>query len=87
MTEYSAQEVADRLGISIFTVHRHIHAGRLVASQRDGSWEIRRQDLDAFLQQREIPVFPTTRTAIPAARMDADTPGTSPDLSPSSART
>ncbi len=87
MSSYSAQEVADRLGVSIFTIRRHIRSGRLVARREAGTWQIRRQDLEAFLLEREIPVYPTTRNARQGSDVVDPAAVASPDPPPSSART
>jgi len=87
MTTYSTQEVADRLGISIFTIRRHIRAGRLVARQHEGHWTVRREDLNRFLQSREIPVFPTTGSEWLSIEENGREASPPPDLPPSSART
>lgn len=51
---YSTQEVADRLGVSVFTIRRYIRAGKLRAVKLEGVYRVRRQDLAAFLREREI---------------------------------
>lgn len=51
---YSTQEVADRLGVSVFTIRRYIRAGKLRAVKLEGVYRVRRRDLAAFLREREI---------------------------------
>lgn len=87
MTTISAQELADRLGISIFTVRRHVRSGRLVAEAGEGGLRIRREDLVAFLESREIPVFPPTGAAPARGDPARHDPLGEPDPTPSSART
>ena len=53
--QVSAQELADRLGVSIFTVRRLIRQGRLRAEMVEGEYRIDRSDLAAFLRERELP--------------------------------
>lgn len=53
--QVSAQELADRLGVSIFTVRRLIRQGRLRAEMVEGDYRIDPSDLAAFLRDREIP--------------------------------
>ncbi|MCB0215718.1 MAG: helix-turn-helix domain-containing protein [Chloroflexi bacterium] len=87
MSTISAQELADRLGISIFTVRRYVRTGRLVAQQDQDDLRIRREDLAGFLESREIPVFPPTGAA-PTRGLPARHAGPSePDPTSSSART
>jgi excisionase family DNA binding protein len=56
---YTTQEVADRLGVSVFTIRRYVRAGLLRSVRLEGSYRIARADLQAFLSRREIgPAFP-----------------------------
>lgn len=59
---YSTQEVADRLGVSVFTIRRYIRAGKLRAVKLDGVYRVQREELASFLREREIgePADPTT---------------------------
>ena len=52
------QTLADRLGLSVFTLRRMIRAGEIgtAPGQPDA---VRRSDLQAFLQGRELPDWPT----------------------------
>jgi excisionase family DNA binding protein len=76
MTTYlSVQEVADRLGVSVFTIRRYIRAGKLRAVKLDGVYRLSRDDLAEFLKSREIGMEPgLTGSAEPAppARQLAD---------------
>jgi excisionase family DNA binding protein len=51
---YTTQEVADRLGVSVFTIRRYIRSGKLRSVRLEGSYRIRGSDLQAFLSDREI---------------------------------
>jgi excisionase family DNA binding protein len=53
-TYLTTQEVADRLGVSVFTIRRYIRAGQLRAIKLDGVYRIGRDDMAAFLKAREI---------------------------------
>jgi len=53
-TFFTTQEVADRLGVSVFTIRRYIRAGKLPAVQLDGAYRVSRQDIATFLKSREI---------------------------------
>lgn len=62
MTTYlSAQEVADRLGVSVFTIRRYIRTGKLRAVKLDGQYRLSPDDLAEFLRSREIPQVPVAR--------------------------
>lgn len=67
---YSTQDVADRLGVSIFTIRRYIQAGKLEAIKLDGGYRVSRTALDAFLSLRATP------TADPPADASADAAST-----------
>lgn len=54
----SVQEVADRLGVSVFTIRRYIRAGKLRAIKLDGVYRLGRDDLVEFLKSREISAEP-----------------------------
>ncbi len=51
---YSPQEVADRLGVSVYTIRRYIRAGKLRAVKLEGSYRVGRDDLAEFLRARRI---------------------------------
>jgi excisionase family DNA binding protein len=51
---YTTQEVADRLGVSVFTIRRYIRSGKLRSVRLEGSYRIRGSDLQSFLSDREI---------------------------------
>lgn len=51
---YTTQEVADRLGVSVFTIRRYIRAGKLRSVKLDGVYRVSRSELAGFLSQREI---------------------------------
>lgn len=55
---YTTQEVADRLGVSVFTIRRYIRGGMLRAVKLEGVYRVRRVDLAAFLSAREIGDIP-----------------------------
>lgn len=50
----TTQEVADRLGVSVFTIRRYIRAGKLRAVKLDGVYRLGREELAEFLKSREI---------------------------------
>jgi excisionase family DNA binding protein len=55
MTNYlTTQEVADRLGVSVFTIRRYVRSGKLKAVRLEGSYRVSRDELQAFLRDREI---------------------------------
>ncbi|MCE7937514.1 hypothetical protein DCC79_09305 [bacterium] len=59
MTSYlSTQEVADRLGVSVFTIRRYIRTGKLRAVKLDGLYRLSHDDVKEFLQTREIYLGP-----------------------------
>lgn len=62
-TYLSTQEVADRLGISVFTIRRYIRAGKLRAVKLDGVYRLSRDELAEFLKSREIGSFPAPNGA------------------------
>jgi len=76
MTTYlSVQEVADRLGVSVFTIRRYIRAGKLRAVKLDGVYRLSHDDLSDFLKSREIggePGLPGAAEPTPPARRAAD---------------
>lgn len=59
---YSTQDVADRLGVSIFTIRRYIQSGKLEAVKLEGGYRVHRAALDAFLAERS-----TSATGVAAA--------------------
>lgn len=82
MTTYlSPQAVADRLGVSVFTIRRYIRAGKLRAVKLDGVYRLGRDELADFLKSREIggePGLPGATEPPPPARREADEPTASP---------
>jgi excisionase family DNA binding protein len=71
----SVQEVADRLGVSVFTIRRYIRAGKLRAVKLDGVYRLSRDDLGEFLKSREIgaePGLPGAAEPTPPARPNPD---------------
>jgi excisionase family DNA binding protein len=55
MDDYvSTQDLADRLGVSVFTIRRYIRAGKLPAVKLDGVYRVSRDDIAEFLRSREI---------------------------------
>lgn len=64
MSEYlTTQEVADRLGVSVFTIRRYIRAGMIRAVRLEGGYRLSRDDLAEFLKSREIGGFPVSSEA------------------------
>ena len=62
----TVQELADRLGLSVFTLRRMIRAGEI--SMAPGQTDaVRRADLQAFLRGRELPVWPEATSDRPAS--------------------
>ncbi|MFN2251222.1 MAG: helix-turn-helix domain-containing protein [Anaerolineae bacterium] len=53
-TYMSTQEVADRLGVSVFTIRRYIRSGKLRAVRLEGGYRVSRDDIAEFLKAREI---------------------------------
>ncbi len=51
---YTTNQVAQTLGISPFTIRRYIHLRKLKAVKLEGSYRVRRADLERFLKAREI---------------------------------
>jgi excisionase family DNA binding protein len=49
------QEVADELGVHYMTAYRYVRLGMLVATKRGRSWEVTRDDLDAFIAGQSVP--------------------------------
>ena len=81
----STQEVADRLGVSVFTIRRYIRAGKLKAVRLDAGFRVSREDIAEFLRAHEITAEPDPdgpAAPLPYARPNVD--GESPGL-PSSA--
>jgi excisionase family DNA binding protein len=71
----SVQEVADRLGVSVFTIRRYIRAGKLRAIKLEGVYRLSREDLGEFLKSREIsaePGLPGLAEPAPPARPYVD---------------
>jgi len=73
---FSTNEIAQILGISPFTIRRYIQLRKLKAVKLEGSYRVRRTDLDAFVEAREIETEeelaaldePTSREDAPVAR-------------------
>ena len=49
------QEVADELGVHYMTAYRYVRLGMLGATKRGRSWEVTRDDLDAFITGQSLP--------------------------------
>ena len=85
-TYLSTQEVADRLGISVFTIRRYIRAGKLRAVKLDGVYRLSREELAEFLKSREIGGLPPSNgapeQAPPARRYTEGQPAPSPSSAP-----
>jgi len=82
-TYLSTQELADRLGVSVFTIRRYIRAGKLPAVKLDGVYRVSREDIAEFLKAREIghepPLASASEPSPPARTETARAP--SPTLS------
>ncbi len=61
---YSTQDVADRLGVSIFTIRRYIQSGKLEAVKLEGGYRIHRAALDAFLAARSTAAAPAEPASV-----------------------
>ena len=46
---YTAQELADTLGVNIMTIYRYIKAGKLTAYKIGKEFRITKKDFDKFL--------------------------------------
>ncbi len=51
---FSTNEVAQTLGISPFTIRRYIRLRKLKAVKLEGSYRVRRADLEQFLKDRDL---------------------------------
>jgi excisionase family DNA binding protein len=80
-TYLSVQEVADRLGVSVFTVRRYIRAGKLRAIKLDGVYRLSRQHLADFLREREIGGPVGAAEPSPQARRNTGAPASVPSQS------
>lgn len=49
---YTLNEVADKVGLSYYTVHRHIKAGFLKVDKIGRSNRVSQENLDAYLKSR-----------------------------------
>jgi MerR family transcriptional regulator, light-induced transcriptional regulator len=49
MTLLTLHEVAERLGVHYMTVYRYVRLGQLPATQQGRTWQVRTEDLDAFV--------------------------------------
>jgi excisionase family DNA binding protein len=81
----TVQDVADRLGVSVFTIRRYIRAGKLRAVKLDGGYRLSRDDLADFLRSREIGGYAAAPS--PAPRTAEAPGGHGADPSPSSVPT
>jgi excisionase family DNA binding protein len=71
-TYVSTQDLADRLGVSVFTIRRYIRAGKLPAVKLDGVYRVSREDIIEFLKSREIGHVPSRASEpSPPARNEA----------------
>ncbi len=57
-TYLSTQEVADRLGVSVFTIRRYIRAGKLKAVRLDAGYRVSRESIAEFLRAHEMAAPP-----------------------------
>lgn len=50
----TTEQVADRLGLSVWTVRKWLEQGKLRGSllSRRGGWRVREADLNAYLERR-----------------------------------
>ncbi len=72
----TVQDVADRLGVSVFTIRRYIRAGKLRAVRLEAAYRISREDIGEFLKSREI------RGPTIAASRERAAPGATPPAAP-----
>ncbi|MEX0931969.1 MAG: helix-turn-helix domain-containing protein [Candidatus Paceibacterota bacterium] len=47
---YTAQDLADKLGVNIMTIYRYIKAGRLKAYKIGKEFRIEKKEFDSFLR-------------------------------------
>lgn len=52
--EYTLDELAELLGISIYTIRRRIYDGRLKAVKVGGQYKVKKEDVEDFLIREEI---------------------------------
>jgi excisionase family DNA binding protein len=73
-TYLSTQEVADRLGVSVFTIRRYIRAGKLKAVRLDAGYRVSRESIAEFLRAHEMAAPPELAglPGPPSARPEAD---------------
>jgi putative resolvase len=50
----SVDEVAERLGVSVYTVRRWIHTGHLRAYKPGRGYRVREADLEEFLRDKRV---------------------------------
>lgn len=78
-TYMSTQEVADRLGVSVFTIRRYIRSGKLRAVKLEGGYRVSREDIAEFLKAREIGLQPGQAGAsVPSPRVRSGGDSSSP---------
>lgn len=84
-TYLSTQEVADRLGVSVFTIRRYIRSGKLKAVRLDAGYRVSREDMADFLRAHEIAAPPDLNGGAAPSPRARDTRGGESSGSPSSA--
>lgn len=62
--DLTLQDAADALGVHYMTVYRYVRLGLLPAERRGRAWAVRREDLDAFVVERNEPVEPGSRRSV-----------------------
>lgn len=75
---FTLHEVAQRLGVHYMTVYRYVRLGQLPATQEGRSWQVRAEDLEAFVAgQDETPTRGSVRwsTRFVNRLMAGDEPG------------
>lgn len=86
-TYLSTQEVADRLGVSVFTIRRYIRAGKLRAVKLDAGYRVSRMDIAEFLKAHETAApLELASMALPAARARSVVGGAGSDASSTTER-
>ena len=84
-TYLSTQEVADRLGVSVFTIRRYIRAGKLKAVRLDAGYRVSRLDIAEFLRAHEM-ATPLDLASLSAPSSGGPTgSGAAPSAEPSAA--
>lgn len=51
---YTAQELADKLGVNVMTIYRYIKAGKLNAYKIGKEFRIEKKEFEKFLENSQI---------------------------------